>query len=412
MSLINQMLRDLQQQKKNGAPPGVKPPWRSMLEKIPYLPLPVVLGGGGVILLVLIWWMAGVLSDMMFGFEPANPKAEIQQVAAIEETATREELNTPVAKDQLTLAEREAEPPAPAAVNEPVIALVEAPAKVEAAPAKPLVKVASVKLPVVKKPPVVRSVKPKPVKASVSAAARTRAKVSSTQSVVKAPKRLHPDELPGAIRSQSVSKPEVKRIERPSRIPATTPYGMAEEAYLDGKWAYERERTNLAVRSLQDALELYPGHLPAREMLVKIFEKGGKNGEAMYLLAEGLEIAPDYIVFKKSYARLLSAQGDYDAATKVMLNGGLPDVEEDPEAHVILASLYQRLDESFLAAQTYRNLLVVWPQTGAFWVGLGGALEGQNLQKEAVECYQRALKTENLRKDLLAYAQKRLRTLN
>ncbi len=412
MSLINQMLRDLQQQKKNSASPGVKPPRRSMLEKIPYLPLPVVLGGGGVILLVLIWWMAGVLSDMMFGFEPASPKAEIQQVAAIEETATREELNTPVAKDQLTLAEREAEPPAPAAANEPEIAFVEAPAKVEAAPEKPLVKVASVKLPVDKKSPVVRSVKPKPVKASVSAAARTRAKVNSTQSAVKAPKRLHPDELPGALRSQSVVKPEVTRIERPSRIPATTPYGMAEEAYLDGKWAYERERTNLAVRSLQDALELYPGHLPAREMLVKIFEKGGKNGEAMYLLAEGLEIAPDYIVFKKSYARLLSAQGDYDAATKVMLNGGLPAVEEDPEAHVILASLYQRLDEPFLAAQTYRNLLVVWPQTGAFWVGLGGALEGQNLQKEAVECYQRALKTENLRKDLLAYAQKRLRTLN
>jgi hypothetical protein len=37
-----------------------------------------------------------------------------------------------------------------------------------------------------------------------------------------------------------------------------------------------------------------------------------------------------------------------------------------------------------------------------FSVGLGGALEGQNLQKEAVECYQRALKTETLREDLLA----------
>ena len=417
MSLINQMLRDLQQQKKDGAPPSFKPPRRSMTEKIPYLPLPVVLGGGGLLLLVLIWWMAGVLSDMMFGFEPANPKAEIQQVAAIEEAATQEELNTPVAKDQLTLAEREAEPPAPATVNDPVIALVEAPAKVEAAPAKPVVKVASVKPSVVKKSPVVRAAKPKPVKrkqvkAPVSAAARARSKVTSTQSVAKVPKRLHPDELPGAIRSQSVSKPVVKRIESPSRIPATTPYGMAEEAYLDGKWAYERERTTLAVRSLQEALELYPGHLPAREVLVKIFEKGGKNGEAMYLLAEGLEIAPDYIVFKKNYARLLSSQGDYAAATKIMLNGGLPAVEEDPEAHVILASLYQRLDESFLAAQTYRNLLVVWPQTGAFWVGLGGALEGQQLQPEAVECYQRALKTEKLRKDLLAYAQKRLRTLN
>ena len=33
-------------------------------------------------------------------------------------------------------------------------------------------------------------------------------------------------------------------------------------------------------------------------------------------------------------------------------------------------------------------------------------------QKEAVECYQRSLKTENLRKDLLACAQKLLRSLD
>ena len=99
MSLINQMLRDLQQQKEDGATSGFNPPRRSKLEKVPYLPLPVVLAGGGVVLLVLIWWMAGVLSDVMFGFEPANPKAESRQVAAIEEVSAREELNTPVVKD-------------------------------------------------------------------------------------------------------------------------------------------------------------------------------------------------------------------------------------------------------------------------------------------------------------------------
>ena len=116
--------------------------------------------------------------------------------------------------------------------------------------------------------------------------------------------------------------------------------------------------------------------------------------------------------FKKKYARLLVEQGDYDMATKVMLDGGLPTVADDPEAHVVLASLYQRLGEPFLAAQTYRNLLVVWPQTGAFWVGLGGSLEGQHLSVAAVECYQKALKTKNLRKDLAAYAKKRLSVLN
>ena len=69
---------------------------------------------------------------------------------------------------------------------------------------------------------------------------------------------------------------------------------------------------------------------------------------------------------------------------------------------VHVSGTFQAAGSAFLAAQAYRNLLVVWPQTGAFSVGLGGALEGQNLQKEAVECYQRALKTETLREDLLA----------
>jgi len=417
MSLINQMLRDLQQQKKDGVPSRPVPPRRSMMEKIPYLPLPVVLGGAGLLLLGVIWWLAGVLSDVMFGFEPTTSKTESQQVVSAEEPSVKDNLNFTIEKDQLTLAEREAEPPASPLASEAVVATAEPQAKEEVEQTKPLHLVASAKTTAPKKSQVVRvpSAKPvqrKPVTAAVRTTTKSGPKTTPGQMLAKAPKRLHPDELPGAILTRHVSAPEVKLVERPSKVPATTPYGMAEEAYLDGKWAYERERTNLAVRSLQDALELYPGHLPARELLVKIFENSGKNGEAMFLLAEGLEIAPDYLAFKKSYARLLVDQGDYDAAIKILLKGGLPAVEDDPEAHVILASLYQRLGEFFLAAQTYRNLLVAWPQTGAFWVGLGGALEGQNLPKAAVECYQKALQTENLRKDLLAYANKRLSVLN
>jgi MSHA biogenesis protein MshN len=187
---------------------------------------------------------------------------------------------------------------------------------------------------------------------------------------------------------------------------------MAEEAYQDGKWAVTYENSRQAVSSLQQALALYPGHLAARELLVEIFGKEGKAGEAMYLLAEGLEIAPDYIVFKKLYAQLLMSQGDFDTAAKIMLSGGLPTVGDDPEAHVVLASLYQRLGEPFLAAQTYRNLLVAWPQRGAYWVGLGGALEEQNLSAEAAVCYQRALETKDLSQDLRHYAGKRLSLLN
>ena len=434
MSLINQMLRDLQQQKKDDGSTKPDPLRAKKMVRVPYLPLPLVLGGATLVLIFFVWWLAGALSDMMFGFEPAAKPAESQQLVTIEQSPVAE-ITTVVTEDQdqLTRAEREAESPSAPVASAQVAEIGERVAKkahspVNAQPvqtAPPVQKSPAAKTPVIKQvavkstpasPHVTKKtppVKSYPVQAPRKVVTKPRKIVTPPRKVVaKVPKRLHPDALPGAILSSSRTLPATQKVARRTAFRATTPYGMAEEAFLDGKWALEQQRSSLAVSSLQHALELYPGHLPARELLVEILDKDGKTGEAMFLLAEGLEIAPDYIVFKKSYARLLVDQGDYDAAAKVMLYDGLPTVEEDPEAHVVLASLYQRLGESFLAAQTYRNLLVTWPQTGAFWVGLGGALEGQNLPGEAVECYQKALKTKNLRQDLSRYAKKRLSLLD
>ncbi len=418
MSLINQMLRDLQQQKKDGGTtkPGSLRPKKE--GRLAYLPLPLVLGGAILLLLCLAWWSAGALSDMIFGSEPLVKPETIQKIVATEQPQTTEIAVAIVESDQLTMTEREAEPPAvpiattpPAAVSTQPVSMIHAD---KVADVKPI---AVKPLPIVAKPSVSsaairKQVTEPPTVAKTSQTVQKRQSQIATRAVATPPKRLHPDDLPGAILSSRRRLVETRSTDRPSRTLAMTPYGMADEAYADGKVAFAQERGSLAVRSLQQALLFYPGHLPAREMLVEIFGKQGKSGEAMFLLAEGLEIAPDYMAFKKKYTRLLMDQGDYDAAAKVMLNVGLPTVEDDPEAHVILASLYQRLGEPFLAAQTYRNLLIAWPQTGAFWVGLGSALEGQNLFQEAAVCYQRALKTKDLRQDLNHYAEKRLGLLN
>lgn len=432
MSLINEMLKDLQQQKEGNAKQQKTQLKPRMIDRVPYLPLPVVLAGGGVLLLVFIWWIAGALSDAMFEYEPAKQAAP--QVEMAQEIQAEEPVKSVVTEtaevETLTDEERDAEPPADVAAVEPaetrgIVVAVAAPEKpVTVKPIKkdePIKKVA----PRVDKKPAVVAKQPDvkaaavPRKVKVAKTVTTKAPVQRVPvkkpapAVSSTPKRLHPDQLPGAVLTPVQKAPITAPLDpRPSKAPANTPYGMADEAYLDGKWALSQQRSNLAIQSLQHALELYPGHLPARELLVDLFNKKGKSGEAMFLLAEGLEIAPDYMAFKKGYVKLLTEQGDYETAIKVMLKGGLPDVDKDPEAHVLLASLYQKLGESFLAAQTYRNLLVSWPQTGAFWVGLGSALEKQKLSEEAVVCYQKALETRNLRDDLSAFARKRLRLLN
>jgi len=506
MSVINQMLRDLQQQKKDAEAAKQDSLGPKKTGRVPYLPLPLVVGGATLALLSLAWWLSGAISDTMPGFEPASKPSTPREVVATEQIPVTEKISPATEPDQLTKAEREAEPPVPKAASEPVGEEVSAVAKAQTVPVTPVEKPPVVKpvvvtpapvapaasepvvekvsavakaqpVPVksVEKPPVVKpaaitpapgapaasepvvekasavakaqpvpvksvekapvvkkaaakpvpvakpsdsmAVIPKQVKESSGVSAKKPAVQSSSEQIPAKPevatqKRLHPDALPGAIMSSSNNLVETNNMHRPSRSQATTPYGMAEEAYLDGKWALAQKRSGLAVKSLQEALTFYPGHLQARELLVEIFVKQGKAGEAMFLLSEGLEIAPDYIVFKEKYSRLLMDQGDFDAAIKVMMKGGLPTVQGDPEAHVLLASLYRRLGEPFLAAQTYRNLLVAWPQRGAFWVGLGGALEEQRLSEEAALCYQRALKTKDLSPDLKHSAEKRLSLLN
>ncbi|MGK2904925.1 MAG: tetratricopeptide repeat protein [Desulfuromonadales bacterium] len=464
MSVINQMLRDLQQQKKDSEAAKPASLGTKKAGRVPYLPLPLVAGGATLALLFLAWWLSGALSGTLPEIGPESKPSTPREIVATEQEPVTEKITPAVDPDQLSKAEREAEPPVTLAASEPVVENVPAVAKgqpmpvvsvektpvvkpvaVTPAPVTPIasepvvekvpavakvqpVSVASVeKTPLVKpaaaKPmPVAKSsdsatIIPKLVKESSGVSAKTLSVQSNSEHIpskveVSPQKRLHPDALPGAIMNSSHKVVESNNIGRPARSQATTPYGMAEEAYLEGKWALAQERSGLAVKSLQDALRLYPGHLQARELLVEIFVKDGKAGEAMFLLAEGLEIAPDYIVFKEKYSRLLMDQGDFDAAIRVIMNGGLPTVQDDPEVHVLLASLYRRLGEPFLAAQTYRNLLVAWPQRGAFWVGLGGALEEQRLSEEAVVCYQKALKTKDLSPDLKHSAEKRLSLLN
>ena len=274
MSLINQMLRDLQQQKETDGLTKPKTLRPKMVERIPLLPLPVVLGGSALVLLCLVWWLAGALSDMMFGFEPAAQSTENQQIVSSGDSSTAAESIVVVAEpDQLTAEEREAEPPV---VTEQLVGKEPVAATVQPVQDVPVEKEPVVKL-VVSKPatvvakstvPTVPRHKQASPRVSKPQPAKRHAVQAPTKVVVKAPTRLHPDALPGAIQSSRHTLVETKSVTiRASKAQATTPYGMAEEAYLDGRWALAQERSSLAVRSLQHALELYPGHLPARALV-------------------------------------------------------------------------------------------------------------------------------------------------
>ena len=224
----------------------------------------------------------------------------------------------------------------------------------------------------------------------------------------RSPGRLHPDLLPGAVNTTNLALQQAVREIAADPPPVRTPYGQAEDAYRQGLRAYAANYTETSLQALRRALDLYPGHLPARELLADQYEMAGRTEEALTLLRKGLTIAPDYSPLRKRMARLLLDQGDAVGATKALIGSGLPKVEDDPELHQILAGIYQQLGENFLAAQTYRNLLTHDPRNGPIWAGLGDVLTADGQPGEALKAYRRALVVGGLSRESLALVQQKL----
>ena len=331
MSLINQMLRDLQQHGQRPdtrLPPGLAadplPPRRRTAARLAKPGL-ILAGLAGV---ALLWGLSGWLAEY---FAPAEAPAPVQVVA------------TPVPP-----------PPPPPVMAQPV----SVPTPTVAAPAAAAV----------------------PVRPFAAPAARRveAAPVADRQAELLPPGDAappHPDRLPGAV--PSTTPPRFEH-----------PYRQAELAYREAEAA---ARPEARLTALQRALAAYPGHMPARELLAGQLAEAGRRDQALAVLEEGLRIVPDYTPLRRQGGRLLLEGGDPGGAAKLLIGPGLPRVAADPELHRLLAEAYQQLGEPFLAAQTYRNLLVNDPRAGSLWVGLGTVLAHSGQLDESRQAYRQAL---------------------
>lgn len=434
MSLINQMLRDLQQRQGGGRPAVPVPapakrqrrrfPVADLLGSVPPLLWVAAAGVAGVILL---WGASGWLSGVLGPNAPAPVPQPPPELVAIAKSPPPQAVEVP------TAAPRRAPPvpidvpppPPPLAYGSSESSGVALPAPVSSSAVSTPTSVPSAPAAVIPRPsstyfsdqprlltppatsrPTSSPSGPRGTSADPASAAPVAPRIPGI--AASPPGRVHPDLLPGAVNATNLALQKAAREPVPAP-PVATPFGRAEAAYREGRQAYDANRADASLDALRRALELYPGHLPARELLVDQLEMGGRTDEAYTLVEQGLTIAPDYAPFRKRAARMLLDRNDAAAAVRALTGSGLPRVEDDPELHQMLAGIYLNLGESFLAAQTYRNLLVHAPQEGGYWLGLGDALAADAQPLEARKAYRRALaagglsraEAERVRGDLL-----------
>jgi MSHA biogenesis protein MshN len=354
MSVINQVLKDLDRQGANtSAPQGVV---AINTTQGPAANWPLRMLGGLLIGLVAAWW-----------FWPVEPVSSAKPAA--ESTPAPAPVPMPVAlvEQQIT----------------PQLTLSET--LTPQAQANPLTEHAD--------PPVTKPVTTNPQRAKPAALIAISPRLD---------KRLPEQRLPEIVLPADAAQRVVKEIKPPSA------QMQAEEAWRQAVQLLEQGRNHDAQARLEFALRLDPGQTAARQKLIALLLEAGNTASAEALLREGMLQHPNDAWYPRSLAQVHLQRGDFVQAGSILKTslGKHPDATN----WALYASTQAKLDKPAESALAYREALRLDPNQGNWWIGMAVALEKSNARTDAGAAYQRALQT-RLGGELREFAAQKARSL-
>jgi MSHA biogenesis protein MshN len=154
----------------------------------------------------------------------------------------------------------------------------------------------------------------------------------------------------------------------------------------------------------------HPLEHAARATYARQLLKLERSTEAEAVLRAGLKVAPTHTGFATMLAHLLFDQHQTTAALNV-LRRAAPPVAKDPEYHAFMAAIYQQVGGHLAALGIYRALLTVQPQSGSAFLGMGISLAALNQPQEARHAFERAAGDPALSRAVREYATDEARRL-
>lgn len=366
MSIINQMLRDLDARGKASTESVVlddriASPRRLIEPRMVGLLVFLLLAAGGVAYFVL----SGALD---------KPSATLPKPLAI----------APQAQEAAAL------PPAPAA---PAVEAVP-PVQVETPPAPVVVEPAS---------PVVAKAMPAPTAAPSPLAETPSPERSATPSKVTAAplslKRAGPVAAVASVPVAVAVEPSV--VKKPVDM---TPEAEALQYYEEAQALRRAGKADAAIGKYRLALERNPGLKNARTQLARLLQDNGQAEGALALLKAGFEQQPDDGLAIAT-GRLLADRGRREEALSWLERGreGLR-----PADHALMGALLSQTLRYEAAVKAYQRALAADPGQGGWQLGLGLALESIGRIEEAHVAYRNALERGEFKPDVVKFLRQKL----
>lgn len=200
--------------------------------------------------------------------------------------------------------------------------------------------------------------------------------------------------------------PHMSKTRRPR-----TAAQRASARYTLGMQAVQAGQAGKAQEQFRAALKADPAAYGAREALGALLHRQGRTPEAIRLFNAGIKADPARRdLYARLGARLLVVNGQTLQAIKT-LQQHLPTAAEAPEHYAFLAALQERQKDYAAALKNYTLALKTNPDNGRWWAGLAIAYEQTDVTDKALAAYQRASQANGLGVALAAYVDKRIKAL-
>lgn len=193
-----------------------------------------------------------------------------------------------------------------------------------------------------------------------------------------------------------------------------TPSQQAENQYRKALELMQQGRMTRAMENLAQALQLDASHSAARQTLAGLLVDAQRFDEAEHRLQEGLNHLdpdqPNQPGLAMMLARLQVERGDTRAGLET-LQRSLPDAVEQADYQAFLAALLQREGRHGEAIEHYLQAIGKVPQSGIWLMGIGISLQAENRMQDAQEAFQRSKASNTLSPELVAFVEQRLKQI-
>ena len=225
-------------------------------------------------------------------------------------------------------------------------------------------------------------------------APQTLAETPPEDDVIPSDEELQPDLYAELAAEQDAEEAPVPTAPRKPRILKIETVELSEPELA--ALAERKATTAMAKGQMQEAQDNYyevlvhdPHNQGAREQLAGLLYGAGRLAEAGQVLEEGLRLDPEQADLRLLLARVAIGGGDRQKALD-WLTGYQPDLAANLDYYATWAGLAQELGQPARASELYVKLLRQQPDQGRWWLGLGVAEDGQGHRQRALDAYRNA----------------------